>query len=157
MPPRFEEIAYDMSRAALADQETMVSDIRTRAGTLVAAQALVASFLGDAATGGGSLGPWGWAAIGSLTLGLLLATVILAPWKLDFSLDMHDLYADLRAVADREAGAGTLGWLTTVIHLYQERILSNKPAVLRLNRLSAALGVATTVQSLLWIVAIGVR
>jgi hypothetical protein len=157
MPPRVEEIAYDMSRAALADQASAVAGVRSRTATLVAAQALVASFLGDVATAGGSLDLWGWAAIGSLTIGLLLATLIVAPWKVEFSLDMLDLYPDLRAVAKEEADADSLGWLTTVSYLYQERVLLNHTITHRLGRLSAALGVVTTVQSLLWIVAIGVR
>lgn len=157
MPPRFEEIAYELSRTALADQASLMADLRSRAATLVAAQALVASFLGDAATDGGSLGPWGWAAVGSLLLGLLLATVIVAPWKMAYSLDLHEIHSDLRKVAAREAEARTLYWLETVSLLHQERQLHNRRAVDRLTRLSAALGVVTTVQSLLWIVAIGVR
>jgi hypothetical protein len=157
MPPRFEEIAYDMSRAALADQEALVNGIRTRAGTLVAAQALIASFLGAAATEGGALDPWGWAAVGSLMLGLLLATVIVAPWEMTFSVDLRDFSSDLRLVVDAEAGADTLDWLWTVSLLHQERHLHNRSLVRRLNGLSAALAVVTTVQSLLWIVAIGVR
>jgi hypothetical protein len=157
MPPRFEEIAYDMSRAALADQASLVADVRSRAATLVAAQALVASFLGDAATNGGPLDAWGWAAVGALLLGLLLATVIVAPLDATFSVDMRDVYQDLRTVAAREAEAETLNWLTTVSLLYQEQKLNNRRTFRRLNRLSAALGVMTTVQSLLWIIAIGVR
>jgi hypothetical protein len=157
MSPRFEEITYDMSRTALADQASRMADLRSRAATLVAAQALVASFLGDAATVGGPLDPWGWAAVGALTLGLLLATIIVAPWEMAFSLDLREIYPDLRAVADEEAGTEALGWLTTVSYLHQERILRNQSVVIKLNRLSAALGVVTTVQTLLWIVAIGVR
>lgn len=157
MPPRVEEIAYDMSRAALADQASSVAGIRSRTATLVAAQALVTSFLGDVATDGGSLDPWGWAAVGSLAVGLLLATLIVAPWKMRFSLDVIDLYPDLRAIADQEAGAETLAWLVTVSYLHQERFLLNGGTVLKLHHLSAALGVVTTVQSLLWIIAIGVR
>ena len=43
-----EEITYEAGRAALADQETLVSGVRQRTGTLLAAHALVASFLGAA-------------------------------------------------------------------------------------------------------------
>jgi hypothetical protein len=157
MAPRLEEITYDMSRAALADQAALMGDLRSRAATLVAAQALVASFLGDAATDGGSLGHWGWAAVGALTLGLLLATAIVAPWKMQFSVDVREFYDDLRIVAATEPGADTLNWLSTVSLLHQEQHLRNFKVVRRLTRLSAALGVVTTVQTLLWIVAIGVR
>jgi hypothetical protein len=41
-----EEITYDASRSALADQESVAAGIRQRTGTLLAAHALVASFLG---------------------------------------------------------------------------------------------------------------
>lgn len=44
--PALEEITYEAGRAALADQESLVSGIRQRTGTLLAAHALVASFLG---------------------------------------------------------------------------------------------------------------
>jgi hypothetical protein len=37
-----EQVTYDAGRHALADQEAFVADIRQRAGTLLAAHALVA-------------------------------------------------------------------------------------------------------------------
>jgi hypothetical protein len=49
-----EELTYHAGRDALADQESVVTGIRQRTGTLLAAQALVASFLGEAE--GGTLG-----------------------------------------------------------------------------------------------------
>jgi hypothetical protein len=44
--PTLEEITYEAGRSALADQELLVSGVRQRTGTLLAAHALVASFLG---------------------------------------------------------------------------------------------------------------
>jgi hypothetical protein len=157
MPPRFEEIIYDMSRAALADQEAQVNGIRSRTATLVAAQALIASFLGDAATDGGALDLWSWTAIGALLLGLLLATTIVAPWEAVFSVDLRDTYRNLREVAQTENDAETLNWLWVVSLLHHEQHLRNRKLAHRLTRLFAALAVVTTVQSLLWIVAIDVR
>jgi hypothetical protein len=93
--PRLEEIAYDAGRGALADQQTLVSDIRQRTGMLLAAHALVASFLGAAAIRAHGLGPWGWVALGALVLGLSTAAVILAPWRLKFAVDAGDLYKQL--------------------------------------------------------------
>jgi hypothetical protein len=43
-----EEITYEAGRDALADQESLVAGVRQRTGTLLAAQALVASLLGGA-------------------------------------------------------------------------------------------------------------
>jgi hypothetical protein len=77
--PHLEEIAYDLGRAALADQESLVSGIRSRTGTLIATQALVASFLGGAALDRGPLGPCGWAAIAMLVVGLGMSAIVLAP------------------------------------------------------------------------------
>jgi hypothetical protein len=45
---RLEEIVYEAGRDALADQEALVAGVRQRTGTLLAAHALVASFLGAA-------------------------------------------------------------------------------------------------------------
>jgi hypothetical protein len=68
--PALEEITYEAGRAALADQESLVSGIRQRTGTLLAAHALVASFSArprsvpkDSTRSGGSrwrLWFWGW-------------------------------------------------------------------------------------------------
>jgi hypothetical protein len=44
--PTLEETTYEAGRSALADQESLVAGSRQRTGTLLAAHALVASFLG---------------------------------------------------------------------------------------------------------------
>jgi hypothetical protein len=57
---RLEEITYEAGRHALADQEALVSGIRQRTGTLLAAHALVASFLGATTIKAVGLDTWGW-------------------------------------------------------------------------------------------------
>jgi hypothetical protein len=49
-----EEIVFEAGRDALADQDSVVNGIRQRTGTLLAAHALVASFLGATTVGQGS-------------------------------------------------------------------------------------------------------
>ena len=88
-----------------------MSGIRQRTGTLLAAHALVASFLGAAALRAHGLDRWGWIALAALVLGLAIAAVILAPWKLRFAVDARDLYEELYPQAAAEAEAETLGWL----------------------------------------------
>jgi hypothetical protein len=73
--PTLEEIVYDPARAALADQEAVVAGIRQRAGTLLAAHALVASFLGATTVHARGLHFWAWAAIATLVAGLVIAAV----------------------------------------------------------------------------------
>jgi hypothetical protein len=73
-----EEVTYEAGRHALADQESLVSGIRQRTGTLLAAHALVASFLGGTTLTSRALDGWGWAALVSLVLGLVVAALLLA-------------------------------------------------------------------------------
>ena len=62
-----EEITFQAGRDALADQEAVVAGVRQRTGTLLAAQALVASFLGGTAISTNGFHVW------------------LAPWDLKFA------------------------------------------------------------------------
>lgn len=107
-----EEIAYEAGRVALADQEALVAGVRQRTGTLLAAHALVASFLGATAVRAEGLDAFGWVALGALVVGLFVGALLLAPWRLTFAVDARDLYDDLYEQAVSEAEAGTLGWLS---------------------------------------------
>lgn len=114
-----EEITYEAGRSALADQESLVSGIRQRTGTLLAAHALVASFLGATTVRAQGLHAWGWVALAALVLGLVAAAILLAPWKLKFAIDARELYDELYEQAAREAPADTLGWLAEAGYGYQ--------------------------------------
>jgi hypothetical protein len=67
---RLEEITYEAGRHALADQEALVAGIMQRTGMLLAAHALVASFLGAAVIRAHGLDGFGWIALCALVLGL---------------------------------------------------------------------------------------
>ena len=71
-----EDITYEAGRHALADQEALVSGIRQRTGTLLAAHALVASFLGGATIRAKGLDALGSIALASLVLGLVVAAAL---------------------------------------------------------------------------------
>jgi hypothetical protein len=96
--PRLEEITYEAGRQALADQEALVSGIRQRTGTLLAAHALVASFLGAATIRAQGLEPLGWIALAALVLGLCASAVLLAPWQLKFAVDARELGKPIHAL-----------------------------------------------------------
>jgi hypothetical protein len=70
--PSLEEITYEAGRAALADQKSIVSGVRQRTGTLLAAHALVASFLGATAVHARGLHTRGWVALVMLVGGLVI-------------------------------------------------------------------------------------
>ena len=117
--PALEEITYEAGRAALADQESLVSGIRQRTGTLLAAHALVASFLGATTVRAQGLHALGWLAMAALVLGLVAAATLLSPWRLKFAIDARELYKDLYPQAAAEAETEALGWLATAGYSYQ--------------------------------------
>ena len=146
-----EEIAYDAGRHALADQESLVNGIRQRTGTLLAAHALVASFLGAAAIRVHGLHGLSWVALASLVAGLVVAATLLGPWKLTFAMDARNLYAQLFEDEAGEGPSDTLTWLATAGFGYQELRDANAPRVHLMSALSVALGIFMVTQTLAWI------
>jgi hypothetical protein len=125
---------YEAGRDALADQE-----------------ALVASFLGAATIRENGLDAWGWIAISGLVVGLVAAGVLLAPWRLKFSVDARELHAELYEQAEAEADAGTLGWLAAAGYGYQALREKNAGRVTWMSRISGTLGVLMVLQTLAWL------
>jgi hypothetical protein len=150
-----EEITYDAGRHALADQESLVSGIRQRAGTLVAAHAVVASFLGGTVPRGDGLDAWAWVAIVALVIALAIAAALLAAWKLKFAVDATDLYRELYPQAAKEAEDETLGWLVGAAFGFQQLREENARRVAVMSHLSAWLALLLIVQTVSWLVALG--
>jgi hypothetical protein len=146
-----EDIIYDAGRAALADQEATVAGIRQRTGTLLAAQALVASFLGGSVLRTDGFAGWSRPATISLVVGLVLAAAILAPWRMEFAVDAHELYDQL----DDDELDGDPARLVAAAFIYQEIRWANDSRERIMRDLSAALGVVTVVQTLFWMLALG--
>jgi len=115
------EIAYDASVRAIQDQAGVLDGLRTRAGTVLAAAALVSSFLGGQALRDSSqLEIWSLttAAIGAFVASAVLALVILWPFEFRFSLSARAL---IEAVDERDAaGETSLGELHRVLALQLE-------------------------------------
>jgi hypothetical protein len=154
---RLEEITYEAGRHALADQEALVSGIRQRTGTLLAAHALVASFLGAAVIRDHGLDAFGWIALSALVLGLGAAAVLLAPWDLKFAIDARELYSYLSPQADAEADNDNLGWLVEAGYGYQAIRDENTKTVRLMSRLSGVLGTLMIVQTFAWLAALAVE
>ena len=154
---RLEEIIYQAGRHALADQEALVSGIRQRTGTLLAAHALVASFLGAAVIRGHGLDAFGWIALGALVLGLGVAAALLAPWPLRFSIGARDLYNQLYRRVSAEAHDDGLSWLAEAGYSYQAMREMNERKVRLMSWLSGALGVLMIAQTLAWLASLVVR
>jgi hypothetical protein len=75
-------LAYDESVRALEHQERSVDELRSRAGTLLAAASLTTSFLAAAALPKGEAWDWPvWVALGFFALGVVLCLFVLWPRK----------------------------------------------------------------------------
>jgi hypothetical protein len=96
----------------------------------------------------------GWWAVAALVIGLVVAAVLLSPWKLRFAIDAPNLYAELYPDAADEAEAGTLGWLVSVAYGYQELRAANAGRVKVMSGLLTVLGFLMVLQTLLWLVAL---
>jgi hypothetical protein len=151
---RLEDITYEAGRHALSDQEALVSGIRQRTGTLLAAHALVASFLGATVIRAHGLDGFGWIALAALVLGLSVAAVLLAPWPLGFSIGARELYDQLSPQAQAEADDDGLSWLAEAGYVYQACCEANEGKVRSMSWLSGVLGVLMIVQTLAWLAAL---
>jgi uncharacterized membrane protein YdcZ (DUF606 family) len=154
---RLEEITYEVGRSALADQESVVAGIRQRTGTLLAAHALVASFLGATTVHARGFHAFSWLAIAALLGGLIVAAVLLAPWQLKFAVDARELYEQFYDEAAAEAETDTLGWLVSIGYSYQAVREENAGKVRWMSWLSGALGVFMVAQTLAWLAALAVH
>ena len=96
-------LAYDASVRAIADQSSVLEDLRSRAGTLFAAAAVVTSFLGGQALRANAhlvVASYAGLAVATFVLAAILTLIILWPVRLAFSLSASEFLA---IVDDREA------------------------------------------------------
>jgi hypothetical protein len=149
-----EDIVYDAGRHALADQEARVAGIRQRTGTLLAAHALVASFLGGTTVRDQGLSAPAWIALTALVAGLVIAAILLAPWPLRFAMGARKLYDDLYRQASTEAPTETLGWLAAAGYIYENLHEQNAASVHRMSSLSGVLAAVMVCQTLAWLAAL---
>jgi hypothetical protein len=147
-----EEITCEAGRHALADQEAFVTGIQQRTGMLLAAHALVASFLGGTALTSRGLDGWGWVALGALLLGLVVAAALLAPWSLTFAVDAPDLYDKLFAVAAEKASADNRHWLVEAGYGYVSLRKRNARKVRWMTLMFGLLAGLMIFQTLTWLV-----
>jgi hypothetical protein len=100
-------LAYEASVRAIADQAGVLDDLRSRAGTIFAASALVTSFLGGQALAHTSARPavisFTGAAIAAFVAASLLTLAILWPFRLGISLSAAEFF---QIVDERKAEAG---------------------------------------------------
>jgi hypothetical protein len=74
-------LAYNEAKRALDEQERVVAELRSRAGTLIAAAAITTSFLGGRILGSHHLRPLARAAIGCFAFVGITLLALLWPWR----------------------------------------------------------------------------
>ena len=134
-----------------------MAGIRQRTGTLLAAHALVASFLGAATLRDRGLSALGWIALMTLVLGLVAAAILLAPWRLRFDVDARELYDKLRDQAASEELTHTFDWLAAAGFAHRAVHTRNTPRVRRMSWLLGALAALMVAQTLAWLAALVVH
>jgi hypothetical protein len=124
-----EELSFEISAEAVAEQERTLSGLRTRAGTVVAAASIAGSFLGAAASRG-ALDASAVLALIAFTASLASSIWILLPHELVFAFRGDALLAESgrREVEDvTEAYRALSGWLGPILDANSRKIsaLSN--------------------------------
>jgi hypothetical protein len=122
-----EQLSFELTSDALAEQERALGALRTRAGTVLAAASISGAFLG-AKTSHGSLDTWGVFALISFVLSLGSAIWVLLPHAFVFAFSGEALLAEsdhlgVRDVTEAYRAAGI--WISP--HLQAN---SSKVAVL---------------------------
>lgn len=146
-----EEVILDIARDALADQERLVAGIRLRTGTLVAAHALVASFLGTPVLRDTGLTAPAWLALTALTAALTLSAVVLWPWDLRFSLPASRIHGRLERRAAHAPPENAGAWMLEAAWYHEQARTRNRPAEKLMARCSGGTALLLVVQTLAWL------
>lgn len=144
-----ENLIYSAARRSLEQQDSDLSELRTRTSTLVAATTLSASFLGAAAI---SRNAPAWAvapAIGSFIATGGLAGWVLWPAQVLFALDAREMHRTL--FADRDAPSNLMLRAAFGLH---EAYISNRAIIARRERVFRLALLALGTQTLLWALAL---
>jgi hypothetical protein len=121
-----EQLSFELTASALAEQERALAGLRTRAGTVIAAASIAGSFLG-AERNHGSLGACGGLALVIFVLCIASAIWVLMAHELVFAFDGHTLLAesDPRGLHDTvEAYRAASAWIEHHLGANREKINS---------------------------------
>jgi hypothetical protein len=140
------KIAYELSRSSVQDQADRLSDLRTRAGTVLAAASISGSFLGVTH---GTL---------DVVASLALIAYLVSVGASIYTLLPHRLSTEFRGTAlvkasrevdatDEETYEAVMGWMEDVQS-------DNAPMLDRLTKWYVAAAVALGIEVALWIVAL---
>jgi hypothetical protein len=90
-------------------------------------------------------------ALAALVAGLIVAAILLAPWRLRFATDARELY---RSLHDAPPGPGAASYLAGAGFAYQDLYASNVASTQRMSSLLAVLAILMVAQTLFWLTAL---
>jgi hypothetical protein len=126
MAKSIEEFSYELTSAALGEQERALSALRARSGTVIAAASISGSFLGTKVSHD-TLDTWAVLALIAFALCLATGIWVLLPHKLVFAFRGEALLAtsDLRGVDDMAEAYRAAGiWVERYLATNAEEIAS---------------------------------
>jgi ABC-type transport system involved in cytochrome bd biosynthesis fused ATPase/permease subunit len=145
-------IVYELALRSLDQQERELSELRARTNTVIAAAALIASFLGAAAIREhGGLSAWSVIALVVLALTGALSLYVLWPRELSFVFDARRTYAELYELLDNPAEAQL-----RVAYGARDRYRTNKRTIDTLELMFQAAVLTLGLQTVLWALALAV-
>jgi hypothetical protein len=145
-------IVYELALRSLDQQERELGELRARTNTLVAAAALIASFLGAAAIHEhGGLSVWSIIALTVLVATGGLSLYVLWPRELSFAFDARLTYTALYGLIDTPDEAQL-----RIAYSARDRYLDNKHTIDALELRFQAAVLTLGLQTVLWVVALAV-
>ena len=139
-----EQLSFELTAGALAEQERALAGLRTRAGTVIAAASIAGSFLG-AETSHGAVGAWGALALFVFVLCVASAIWVLMAHDLVFAFDGQTLLAvsDPRGHDIPEAYRAASVWI-------EHHLGENREKIQRLSAWMTASCVLLATEIVLW-------
>jgi hypothetical protein len=145
-------IVYELALRSLDQQHRELSELRARTNTVIAAAALIASFLGAAAIREhGGLSAWSVNALVVLAPTGSLSLYVLWPRELSFVFDARRTYAELYELLDNPAEAQL-----RVAYGARDRYRTNKRTIDTLELMFQAAVLTLGLQTILWALALAV-
>jgi ABC-type transport system involved in cytochrome bd biosynthesis fused ATPase/permease subunit len=145
-------IVYELALRSLDQQERELSELRARTNTVIAAAALIASFLGAAAIREhGGLSAWSVIALVVLALTGGLSLYVLWPRELSFAFDARRTYAELYELLDNPAEAQL-----RVAYSARDRYRTNKRTIDTFELMFQGAVLTLGLQTVLWALALAI-
>lgn len=145
-------VVYELALRSLDQQERELGELRARTNTLIAASALIASFLGAAAIdASGKVS--GWAVVALLAFGVtaVLSLAVLWPREMSFAFDARQTYDELYPLVNKIPEAQL-----SVAYSARDKYLKNKTIIDKLELAFQVALVTLGAQTLSWALALAV-